>query len=383
MATIAIDVGLVRTKAAAFDAGQDAAVVVPLGEEGSSDLPSIVYVPTEGEVLAGEAAEAKAARDPAGAVRQLWKDFHLEGEVRRNGRRVDRSDVAALLLAAIRRRCAKLGFAPEDGPTGCCLVVSPGIELTVTQRKGLEATAALGGFRITAQVERPVAVARHWARQADAIGRAVVVGDIGGVMTELTLLRNEGGRFRLVPEVPPLRTKLGAEEVDDALWAVLAERGALVGTPDDLIPLLKQQLSRAKESLGREGARVTAVEAGGFAAAITPGMVRDCAHNLGDRLRDEIKRLAEAAGPAAADAPLLLAGGGALLPGLYDAAKEQWRSGPVHVVHDARFAAALGAVEPPPRPDPPKRGFDLSHVGPPVPEVHPDVFDSLFKRKRG
>lgn len=108
MNEIGIDFGTTRTKLSKFDPSIGRAVLLELGHDVRTVIPSTFYIPREGKVLVGDYAQDELENDPAGIVRGLKKELHEERPIRRNGRKVNRIELASLLFQSILKKGVKL-----------------------------------------------------------------------------------------------------------------------------------------------------------------------------------------------------------------------------------------------------------------------------------
>jgi molecular chaperone DnaK (HSP70) len=348
MTAIAIDLGATRVKLALPQSAATPNRAVQVGVEGCIAIPSCMYVSPAGDVFSGDAAAEAIAGDPAGAVRDVTTGFHRRESIPRNGHQKTRRSLLVHLLSDLRKRC-ELATSPA-GPRECSLTVPAGFD---AHRKDCLTDAALeAGFVVTSWSEHPLSVARLWLREGGMVaGAALAVCDIGGVTTELSLLRYHEGRVSLDSNAPPTQLRMGGCDIDDALWE-LAAKATTTPVAANIAPELRRQLDRAKEKLAAGDLPVAALSAGDFAVAVTAEMVRKSCVPLAARLRDELDRYSRGLGETAAGSiPLVLGGGGSALPGMVESATLAWSRGPVHPLKAGCFAAVLGSLRSEPASD--------------------------------
>jgi hypothetical protein len=294
-------------------------------------------------MLSGDAAAVAIAGDPAGAVRDVATGFHRPESVPRNGHQKSRRSLLVQLLSDLRKRCELT--TGSTGPWECNLTVPAGFD--AHRKDCLKEAAVEAGFVVAGWGENPLSVARLWLRGGGVVpGAALAVCDIGGTTTELSLLRFHEGRVSFDCNFPPTQLRMGGCDIDEALWE-LVSRGTTTTVAATLAPELRRQLDGAKERMVAGRLPAEALSAGECAVAVTQEMVRKSSVPLAARLRDELDRFSRSLGETATGPiPLVLAGGGSLLPGLADAAGLAWSRGTVHPLQAAALAAVLGALPP-------------------------------------
>lgn len=80
---IAIDFGSSRTKVSYFDDNEKKARLVELGREVRAVLPSLFYLPYEGDeekILVGDDASDMVDKEPEGIIYGLKKEIHRPGK---------------------------------------------------------------------------------------------------------------------------------------------------------------------------------------------------------------------------------------------------------------------------------------------------------------
>ena len=341
MTAIAIDLGSTKVKLAIAHSAQTPTCRVQSGTDCCIVIPSCMYVSPDGEILSGDAAAEAIARDPQGAVRDVTSRFHRPESFPSNGHQVDRRLLLVRLLGDLRNRCELT--TGLTGPWECCLTVPATFD--AHRKECLAELAGQAGLVVIGWSENPLSVVRQWLREGGAItGPIVVACDVGGMTTELSLVRCREGQVSLDAELPPTHLQMGGCEIDGVLWELVAKASATTITTA-IVPELRRQLDRTKEDLTAGRITAAALSAGEFAVAVTVEMVRKSSVQLAARLRQALDRFLLTLSSTATDpVPLVLAGGGSVLPGMVEAARLAWSRGPVHLLKAASVAAAVGAM---------------------------------------
>jgi hypothetical protein len=258
--------------------------------------PSLFYLHPVGRPLVGEDAREGAKKDPKGIVRELKKDFAPTQAIRRrNNCEVDPVKLVGALFRTIREDLRDRVF---DGETvsDCCLTIP--IMFDSAQREWLRKAGQIAGFKNVNEVEEPVAVACHWNLQTSANPAFVVVCDIGGGATIITLLKRSKDTWRQHPDMP-IQVLEGTGDFASETWKQMVSGNSVAGAAEEFVRSLVSELGR-------------------FAAAMKQLNV--------------------------ADAPLLLTGGGCRIAGLSSAIHQGRWSGTVCLWPESEYAAVLGAV---------------------------------------
>lgn len=353
MSQIAIDFGTARTKVARFDPDANCSKMINLGREVSWAIPSLFYIPKDGELLIGDDAQEAFRGDPAGVVRGLKVELHRVAPIRRNGRRFERTDLVARLFGWIRGECDRQVFH-DDPVTDCVLTVPPGFGAFEIDR--LTAAAENGGFKTVTTVEEPVSAAKSWLSTSQTKTRHVAVCDIGGGTTDLALVEADGGSYTIVPEIRPQTIPVGGNAIDRFAFETLD----IDHIPETAYPGLLVRIRQAKERVTHLN-RAVSIKIADCSLSIAPEAIRDASEKFTEMIARHIQRLRskiDRSGKLNADEiPLLLVGGGRYIIGLKETLSTIWPH--VYVWEDSERATVLGALisgAPPPHPPTPANG---------------------------
>lgn len=220
--TIAIDFGTTRTKIACLDPQTDKPRILELGREIRSIIPSLFYIPEEGEILLGDDAVEASKFHKTGVVRGLKMEIDREKAIRKNNRKTDRVKLASLLFSHIKSSCNDLYF--NDTPvTDCIITIPPSFSISESKKKAIEKAAKLGGFETIKTVEEPVAAAKHWLSNGKGKSPYIFVCDIGGGTSDFALLERTVNNedYRLYSELPPKSVEIGGNDIDETIYDLL------------------------------------------------------------------------------------------------------------------------------------------------------------------
>jgi WD40 repeat protein/actin-like ATPase involved in cell morphogenesis len=352
---IAIDFGTSRTKVAYLPAANRAPELMRFTDDEAerSYLPSLFYVPKEDSPpLFGFAAEAMLEEDPAGVIDSLKRRLR-EAKLRVNGREVSGQALLTALFRHIREQAIMQIASLRQADELEAVLTVPAM-FGPAQRDLLRNAALEAGFTAVGEpVDEPVAAARAWlADGATATAHLLVMDCGGGTVDWAYLRRDDGGQFRVVPEVPPGGIeRLGGHDVDEGLVELVERKLAEAGveTPEFGIvrrARIRARMRRLKELLRRTeagarplriGDRVVELSREEIEATVAERFVAQAMDGLIEYRRRVVARLSE--GDAV---PVLLVGGSARLPGMMDALKA--RGCEVIAWDRADYAAVVGAL---------------------------------------
>jgi actin-like ATPase involved in cell morphogenesis len=246
---LGIDLGTTYTAAARWQDGR--ASVVRLGGR-SAEIPSVVLLKEDGDVITGEAAERRAIIEPQRVAREFKRrigdptPFFLGGTPR----------TAQALMIDLLGWVVERATADEGGPPAGIAVTHPANWGGYKKDLLLEAleAASLPGVAL---VTEPEAAAIHYASQERIEpGSVIAVYDLGGGTFDAAVLRRTGAGWEILG-LPEGVERLGGVDFDEA---VVRHVAASVGEaydlldPDDppvmaAVARLRQECVAAKEAL--------------------------------------------------------------------------------------------------------------------------------------
>src|SRR3954471_17941037 len=216
---LGIDLGTTYTAAAVCRSSDRRWVepeVVTLGTRNAT-VPSVLFLPPDGTVVVGEAAERRALTDPDRAVREFKRRIGDPTPVVLGGRAWAPEELSARLVRWVVDRVAER----EGGPAGSIAVTHPAS--WGTHKKELLARA-LGGQGLTVTfLAEPQAAALHYAAaERVAPGSTIAVYDLGGGTFDAAVVRKDA-TFTLLGE-PEGIERLGGLDFDDLIFSYAQTR---------------------------------------------------------------------------------------------------------------------------------------------------------------
>jgi outer membrane protein assembly factor BamB/actin-like ATPase involved in cell morphogenesis len=314
---LGVDLGTTHTAAAVLAGGRTE--VLRLGAR-RPEIPSLVFLRPDGEVLVGEAAERRGAAEPA----RLAREFK-----RRVGDPVPQlvggtPYAAHVLMAKLLRHVLDIAAREQDGPPSSVALTHPanwGPYKLDLLRQAVQ-LAEVDGVLLRSE---PAAAAIHYAiGERIRSAEVVAVYDLGGGTFDAAVLRKTADGFTLLGE-PEGIEQLGGIDFDEAVFGhVTATLGAEAQRldPDDeevtaALARLRRDCVEAKEALSFDTEVMIPVALPGlhtrvrlnrseFEAMIRPALAETVAATA---------RALRSAGVAADDLrALVLAGGSARIP---------------------------------------------------------------------
>ena len=287
-------------------------------------VPSVVFVRPDGEIVVGEAAEQQGAADPSRLVREFKRRIGDSVPLVVGGSPFSAQALSARLLAWV------VGVAAQrqGGPPEHVCVTYPA-NWGPFKRDLLGQAIEMAGLRGTGTstcTEPEAAAIAYASRDRVAEGDRVAVYDLGGGTFDAAVLAREGSGFRLVGS-PEGVEHLGGIDFDEAVFRhVLSALGGdhEVAALDDTDPATATALARLRRDCV-EAKEVLSFSVDTVVPVALPGITRSVRLTRGefdDMLRPAIaetvsamRRVLEASGVGAADvAAMVLVGGSSRIP---------------------------------------------------------------------
>ncbi len=350
--TIALDFGTMRTKVAYHDATRNSLELMRLGRDERPFVPSLFFLGEDGRRLFGDDAVEYLDSDPLAFLPRPLKRELREQWVRAGNRvKATPTELLSLLFAGLRNRTSEVACFRETVPTGIFLTVPA--QYGPPDREVLAKAAHNAGFheeRIRF-VDEPVAAAQAWLAELGGTEDYVVVLDCGGGTLDWACLhRSEGGRFELIPELPPGGdNRVGGFDIDEAIYALVDDTITDTPTRNELETrrcFIRDQIRALKERHSRTGTGGK-VRVGNVPVEIPAEVIEDiiarrfitqACQNLCSYL-DKVRERLKIETPT-----VLLVGGSARLRGFKEAVAEKGRCRPIWWER-SEYATVLGALQ--------------------------------------
>lgn len=253
MASYALGVDLGTTFSAAAIGRGSNAEPLQLGTD-AAQIPSVVVLKEDGEVLVGDAADRRAALEPARAAREFKRRLGDPVPIVIGGQTQSVESLMAHMLREIVRVATE-----REGEAPSMVVLTHPANYSDYKRGALLEAARLAGLepsRVQLLTEPEAAAISYSRQQQIAPGEVVAVYDFGGGTFDAALLRRSTTGFELIG-LPEGMERLGGIDFDQAVMAhVDRSVGGMVSGADrndpNTLPAqarLRVDSRRAKEAL--------------------------------------------------------------------------------------------------------------------------------------
>jgi len=363
---LGVDLGTTYTAAAVLaDGAPGGPEMLPLGNR-AMQVPSVLFVRDDGEVLVGEAAERRGVTEPARVVREFKRRVGDPVPLVVGGTPYSPQALVGRLLAWV------VGVATERRG-------EPPAHVTVTYpanwgpfKRDLLGQAIAMADLVGAEVcTEPEAAAITFAwRNRVAEGERVAVYDLGGGTFDAAVLERRSGAFGLVGQ-PEGVEHLGGIDFDEAVFhhvisSLQASGAELDGDdPSTIVALarLRRDCVEAKEALSADTETVIPVVLPGVNTSVrlTRGEFEDMLRPSIQETVASLHRVLRSSGTDAAQlAAIVLVGGSSRIPLVSELLSAEFGRPlalDTHPKHDVALGAALrnapvpaGAAQPAPAP---------------------------------
>jgi molecular chaperone DnaK len=245
---LGIDLGTTQTAAAVRVDGR--VEVVRLGGR-RAEIPSLVFVKSDGGLLIGEAAERRGQAEPARLAREFKRRMGDPVPILVGGTPFSAHALTAKLLRHVLDTVTGL----QDGPPAAVTVTHPANWGPYKREQLDQAIKLADAGPVQLRSEPEAAALQHATARRIASGETVAVYDLGGGTFDVAVLRREGDGFVLLGE-PEGVEQLGGIDFDEAVFGhvleVLGDKAQLdPGDPEAVAALarLRRDCVEAKESL--------------------------------------------------------------------------------------------------------------------------------------
>jgi molecular chaperone DnaK len=259
---VGIDLGTTNSLIGVMDAGFP---ILIADKNGSRLTPSVVHFPADGSPLVGQPATRMRVLKPAQTIYSIKRFIGLRGEELREkdvdvsypldrqggrplrvvatGREYRPEEISALILGKLKADAeAALGHSVSRA------VVTVPAYFNDAQRNATKRAGELAGFIVERIVNEPTAAALAYGLDKLKTRARIAVFDLGGGTFDISILELNNGVFEVLATNG--NTRLGGDDVDNAIMAHLGERLA-VKRPED-IARLREAAIDAKHRLSSE-----------------------------------------------------------------------------------------------------------------------------------
>jgi molecular chaperone DnaK len=354
---LGIDIGTTYTAAALCRPvkGELETRVAALGSR-SLALPSVLFLPADGSLVVGEAAERRALTHPDRVVREFKRRIGDEIPLLVGGMQWQAHELAAVLAHWVWQQVNEREGELPDGIALTC-PASWGPHKLHLFEQALQAIR-IGEMTRLGRVQlltEPVAAAIGYAsRERVEPGAHLAVYDLGGGTFDAAVVRKDSpGGFTLLGQ-PEGIDGCGGVTFDEMLFEHVCRTAGMPLTEidpndPDIVPevaRLRRECAEAKEALSVDTEAIVAVTLGGTRqqVRVTRGEFEDMIRPELDRSIEALHRALESAsvGPAQLDA-ILLVGGSSRIPLVSELVSAEFGMAPA-IDTDPKTTVAVGAA---------------------------------------
>ena len=309
MAIIGIDLGTTNSLVALMS--QDGAVIVP-NSFGEHLTPSIVSVPTDGEILTGKLAAERRFTDPVNTASAFKRSMGTKKEYKLGGRVFLPEELSSFIVRKLKEDAEEfLGEPVTEAVISCPAYFSE------AQRRATKTAGELAGLTVERIVSEPTAAAIAYGIQERSGTSRFLIFDLGGGTFDVSVLEYTGN----IMEVRAVAgdNYLGGEDFTSVLENLFLARHEIAQTSLD--PAERAALYKAAENAKRGFSKNKIVNMktmiGGeqLEASFSAKEFEEYSESLLQRLRTPVVRaLADASLKASDISAIVMVGGATKMP---------------------------------------------------------------------
>jgi molecular chaperone DnaK len=243
---VGIDLGTTNSLIGVMDSGFP---ILLADKEGARLTPSVVHFPAEGAPLVGQSAARMRVLKPSDTVYSIKRFMGLRGDelreadtdvsyalerksgqpvrVRANGKSYSPEEISVLILQKMKRDAESvLGHSVTRA------VITVPAYFNEGQRSATKLAGELAGFTVERIVNEPTAAALAYGLDKLQGRRRIAVFDLGGGTFDISVLELNNGVFEVLATNGD--TRLGGDDVDNAILSHLRTNGFETNKPEDL-----------------------------------------------------------------------------------------------------------------------------------------------------
>jgi len=242
---VGIDLGTTNSLIGVMDAGFP---ILLADKNGARLTPSIVHFPNDGEPLVGQPAARMRALKPAQTIYSIKRFMGLRGDELREkdedvSYQLERKSGKAVRIVTHERAYSPeeisgliLGKLKSDAEAALGHEVSRAV-ITVpayfndAQRNATKRAGELAGFTVERIVNEPTAAALAYGLDKLKSRSKIAVFDLGGGTFDISILELNNGVFEVLSTNG--NTRLGGDDIDNAIAAHLAAQGFPIEKPEN------------------------------------------------------------------------------------------------------------------------------------------------------
>ena len=314
---------------------------------GSETTASVVYFEDESSVVVGETAKQTAVLYPDKVVARIKREMGQKRTYRFNDVEHTPESISALILKQVAQDAAV-----SAGHQVAQAVITVPAYFGMLERDATKKAGEIAGLDVTGIIPEPVAAALHYDVVSDAVGKTILIYDLGGGTFDTTVIRIEPDDIRVL--CTDGHQELGGADWDDALSRYLLDEFVRQAqppeAPEDDQEFMQELLGKAEETkiqLAHASSRPVTLRFAGATARIDvtrdqfEALTRDLLDRTIDITRRTLETLAERHGTTSVD-EVLLVGGSSKMPAVGARLRAEFGWEPK--LHEPDLAVAKGAA---------------------------------------
>ena len=347
---IGIDLGTTNSCVAVMEGGE--AVVIP-NAEGSRTTPSVVAFTKEGERLVGEIAKRQAVANPESTVSSIKREMGSNYKVKIGDKDYTPQEISAMILTKLKNDAEKyLGEKVTEA------VITVPAYFTDSQRQATKDAGKIAGLEVKRIINEPTAASLAYGiDKDDNKAQKVLIFDLGGGTFDVSILELGDGVFEVLATAG--NNRLGGDDFDKRImdW-VVEEYKASTGV--DLVKdkMAMQRIKEASEKAKIDLSGVTKAKISLPFIAMNNGvpmhLEMDITRAKFDALTEDLVKatlqpmqqsLTDAGLTYSQIAKVILVGGSARIPAVYDAVKKVTGKEPYKGINPDECVALGAAIQ--------------------------------------
>ncbi len=260
---VGIDLGTTNSLIGVMEAGFP---ILLADRNGARLTPSVVHFPADGAALVGQPAARMRVVEPARTVYSIKRfmglrsdelqekdvdvSYHLErtrgkaARVAADGKHYSPEEISSLILKKLKQDAERaLGHGVSRA------VITVPAYFNDAQRSATKRAGELAGFKVERIVNEPTAAALAYGLDKLKTRSKIAVFDFGGGTFDISILELNNGVFEVLSTNG--NTRLGGDDIDNAIMTFLREKGFPAERPENAARL-REAVIEAKHRLSRE-----------------------------------------------------------------------------------------------------------------------------------
>ncbi|NUJ99652.1 Hsp70 family protein [Streptomyces lunaelactis] len=340
-----IDLGTTNSAIAYID---ESGIATPCrNQDGYDTTPSVAYFESPSNVIVGIQAKNAASTDPQRTLSLIKRKMGTIAPYEFNGIGYTPESISALILKQLAQDAAE-----HTGGEVHSVVITVPAYFGLQQRDATKKAGAIAGLHVLGIVPEPVAAALYYEATMGAVGKTILVYDLGGGTFDTSVIRVESNEITVL--CTDGNDRLGGADWDRSLFQFLHQEVRQQVPPDtdvdsdeSFLQMLASQAEEAKIGLTKREKLPVRLMAGGTSVTIDvtrerlEELTQDKLDTTIEIVRRTLDTLEKKTGSATID-EVLLVGGMTKMPAVAQRLRAEFGWDPR--LRDPDLAVAKGAA---------------------------------------